>query len=750
MDVTRSQVRRRLASAALLILSMGAGAVQAGGAPSILVTVADSGNVPRHDWPISVSVPFPASTLREVSEIGVADAGGSPLPVQAHPLVRWPDGSIRWVRIDTRLNLAPGRKSRLQVMLGKAGRQAQAKGNHSFGRHLQVSEGQEMIEVNTGALSFKVPKTRFAILEQVRTGEHQLRGAITSFVVADGKRLDARRPRQVRVVENGVLRVALELEGEYGEGIDYAVRLEAYARKPLVRVLHTFVNRKPVPYVHLSRLALEWPLQLQPEVGYRVGVEGNRVRTGKLSPEGVRLYQPDNSTYRVGDSEEAGRLSGWWALQARNLNLGMAVRWFWQEYPQAATLSPDRLTYDMWAPESSPARVGMGAAKSHEFLIWVSPGDPPGWVNEGAGAYWVPVANVDPTWIVATKALPGAIAAGSAAKEFLHKTSRGMVEYLDRNATEVWDDGGGVHCRDQQPGRQRIGAYGMWNWGDWNFPHYRDNTKGCDAWGNMEYDTPQVLALLYAGTGDPRAYDAMLAAARHFTDVDIIHFSDTHPEWVGMNHPKNPLHFTFELGGVDLGHTWTEGLLSTYYLTGDDRFLRAARGIADYLVRRIDSLILAGNPRQWGWPQIALLAVYDATGDETYRRAAHEFARRGMRAFQPKRVDDWKVGVLADALAYTHAATQDEEIRNWLYEYAGAVADARREDARFYPAVAYVAALKHDSALRRLVMKRVERLQPTGWGKPFTLDGRIGFRIHSLLATEEANATDAHRPRSLR
>src|SRR5262249_17961213 len=161
--------------------------------------------------------------------------------------------------------------------------------------------------------------------------------------------------------------------------------------------------------------------------------------------------------------------------------------------------------------------------------------------------------------------------------------------------------------------------FGMFHWGDWNFPGYHDTTKGCDAWGNLEYDLAQVLALAYAATGEWSYYDGMVAAARHFMDVDVIHYHRAHPTWVGMNHPKNPLHFSFELGGVDLGHTWTEGLLSYYYFTGDARGLEAACGIADYLVQRIRGPLVLGNPRQFGWPQIALTAAYEATGNDAYR-----------------------------------------------------------------------------------------------------------------------------------
>jgi DUF1680 family protein len=156
-----------------------------------------------------------------------------------------------------------------------------------------------------------------------------------------------------------------------------------------------------------------------------------------------------------------------------------------------------------------------------------------------------------------------------------------------------------------------------------------------------------------------------------------------------MNHPKNPLHFTFELGGVDLGHTWNEGLLSYYYLTGDERGLEAALGVADYLVSRIDGFVLRANPRQWGWPQVALVAAYEATRDEKYRKAARAYAERGMEAHSPTSIQKWKLGVLADALAYTHSITRDPAIEKWIGQYVDTVAKRKIPlDPRVYPAVA--------------------------------------------------------------
>jgi hypothetical protein len=325
------------------------------------------------------------------------------------------------------------------------------------------------------------------------------------------------------------------------------------------------------------------------------------------------------------------------------------------------------------------------------------------------------------------------VAPSADAAPFLDRIVEASRSYLKRNDREKWDDSGGAKCPAGGEGRPRTGAYGMWNWGDWNFPGYRDDTKGCDAWGNLEYDTAQVLALAYVTSGRAELFEARAAAARHFGDVDTIHAPPARPEWAGMNHPKNPLHFTFELGGVDLGHTWTEGLLTYAFLTGDDRALAAARGIADYLVRR-SGRVFHGNPRQWGWPQVALVAVFEATGDERYRRAALEYARGGMGAYPANRPAGWKLGILADGLAYTHAVTGDGEIEKWLRTYAAAVAATGQPEPRLCPAVAYVASISSDDRLRSFAGACADRVELGGWGKPFTIGGRIAFRTRSLLA----------------
>jgi hypothetical protein len=713
----------RVAAVAGALLLLGLPSLAAAVVP-VGITVSEGDGIARRQWPLSLSIPLPRGALRPDRPVSIVDASGGAAPVQARPLVRWSDGSVRWLLVDTVTDLAPHQTRHLRLVAGRS---------HAPAVRATAVDSPAGVVVDTGTVRFIVPRTRFAFVDALRPrdGQTPAIGAVTSTLVADGDTHAAQTPSEVRIVDAGPLRVRVDVRGTYGSGFDYEIRIEAYAGQPVVHIWHTFINRHPVPYSSVSSLNVELPLSA-PMSDYRYGAVGTDPVAGALGDGGLQLAQIDNETFARDGTTRPGRLSGWVELSGGSTRAGLAARWFWQEYPQNLDVQRDRLVYSEWAPTSEPAKFGVGAAVTHEFAIWA--GAAAGGNSDIAEVAAAPLLGVvDPAALASSGALPQAIAPRAAGARFAQTALAAARRYESRNAIERWDDCGSIRC-DTGVERPRTGAYGMLNWGDWNFIGYHDTTKGIEAWGNLEYDTAEVLALTYAATGDAAVHEMMVAAARHFIDVDTIHACPARPKWVGMNHPKNPLHFAFELGGPDLGHTWTQGSLAYYYLTGDERGLVAARGVADYLVERVRT-VNRGNPRQWGWPQIALLAVFDATGHAAYRDAALAYARGGMRAHPPATSTQWKVGILADALAYTHAATGDPEIAAWLKAYAAAVMQRRADaDARAFPGVAYVAAMTGNAAMREAAQDRVDQLDLGNWGKPYSVNGRIGFRIESLLA----------------
>jgi len=715
------------------------------GTPSgteLSIRVSEPAGLRRTQWPISVGVPFPPGFVKDPHGLSVLD-GPTPAALQARVLSKWPDGSVRWALLDWQVDLEPQQTRRWRVGTGRI----------VPDRSVKLTDAGDRIDVDTGPLEFSVAKNRFAPISSVRlNGTPFGGGSMGSFFDLDGKRVEAQAPTSVRVTESGPLRTRIEMRGHYGDAFDYVVRVDAFANQPFVRILHTFEQHSPDLFTLVRQLALTMPFAFDGSVSYSAGREKGEPLAGALPGTAFTLLQGDNETLIAGGERHAGHAAGWLDVHDGAHGVALAARFFWQEYPQSFEVRSNGLTYNLWAPGVLPAKVGMGAAKTHDFVLYFhGKALPPPALT--ASLPEPLLGHVDAHWMAATGALRNAIAPGTATNAFLRELASGYRAFEQNAEVERWDDGGQVRClAPATPGaattpaadtlgleRPRRGFFGMFNWGDWNFRGYHDTTKGCDAWGNLEYDMTQVVALGYAATGERMYYDRMVAAARHFMDVDHIYYQHDHPNWVGMNHPKNPLHFAFALGGVDLGHTWTEGLLSYYYLTGDDRALDAARGIADYLVRRSHSTALRGNPRQWGWPLIALVATYEATGDSVYKDALLAYARGGMAAFPPDKLVGWKMGILADGLAYTDSVTNESAVRDWLTRYAAAVrARGADVDPRFLPAVAYVARLNANDAGREVATEAVAKLKFGNWGKPFTIAGRTGFRMLSLTASRES------------
>ena len=54
--------------------------------------------------PITVGIPMPRGLVTEPRQIALVDGDGKPVPLQALPTERWPDGSVRWALLDFQAN----------------------------------------------------------------------------------------------------------------------------------------------------------------------------------------------------------------------------------------------------------------------------------------------------------------------------------------------------------------------------------------------------------------------------------------------------------------------------------------------------------------------------------------------------------------------------------------------------------------------------------------------------------------------
>ena len=695
---------------------------------AVPLVLEESAGVARHTWPATASVPMPRGRVPSADALWLATADGRAAPAQLRALERWPDGSVRWLLVDFLAEAPSGGRATYTLRDGKPPAPPR-------GPRLRIESAKDGgRRLDTGVLAATVPAHGAAFLEDVAVGGRHVRTVALPPLTVDGAPAGVPTRDRVSVETEGPIRTELLLTGRYPQGVAWELRVAAFAGQRLLRLRHTVTNVADRHYAPVRSLALAVPGRYNRA---SVGIDGGERPVAPLDAA-HELVHLDATPVEL-DGARAGRHADGWAHVSGD---GVAVTLvgidFWEEYPKAIRVAPDRLAIDLFAGAAAPVQFGSGAAKTHEVWLVVEPDDRATPPADLAAALAAPLVALPPaSWIVASRALPQALDPDApGARDFLARLARAYAGYRAKARIEPWDDGPPVPCDQRPTENRRVGLYGVFNWGDWQFPGYRDHVRGCDGWGNLEYDLPQVLGLGWAATGSRAFYAGLLAAGRHYRDVDIIHHAPGHPDWVGLNHPHKALHFAWEAPEkIDLGHTWTEGLVTAWRFTGERRFLDAARGIADALTGRVAQ---AKNPRQFGWPMLALVAVHDATGERRYLDAARAYADAGTRAFRPTpAAGDWKMGILADGVAAVHGATGDDGLARWLVSYADTLlaAPGKWKDPRFALPLGYLAALKDDGRYEAAALDVVRGMQIGEWGKALAWTGRTGFRLLAPLAT---------------
>ena len=168
-------------------------------------------------------------------------------------------------------------------------------------------------------------------------------------------------------------------------------------------------------------------------------------------------------------------------------------------------------------------------------------------------------------------------------------------------------------------------SFGMLNFGDAPDPNYtkQGRGKGRLVWTNNEYDFPHACALQYMRTGERRFLDYVLAAASHWMDVDVCHYS-ADPLLLGGQWEHCRDHVLDSC--MVCSHQWVEGLLDAYHFTGDERALETALGIGRNVRRLLDTPAYQvsgeSNARETGWALRTLTALYVETGDDSWLEKA--------------------------------------------------------------------------------------------------------------------------------
>lgn len=451
---------------------------------------------------------------------------------------------------------------------------------------------------------------------------------------------------EIVVEESGPNRLCVRVTGwhvnEAGQRYaPFVLRVHAYAGKPCLRVFHTFVVSDLPQRGLITGIGLRVPVATQ--VGGLVDYGGavrqtGETDSGRLAQTGLRQQQIIHQGETVANDAPA---KGYLALETAQGTAACAVRNFEQLYPKSLEYDGRGLTCWIWPKSAGPLDLRREEDKqSPEFLAfkeqcpagykeWIDPGTAksagisarryraavrhqqmsvvagasalglarthemlwvflPDWPEHGqlerlASSVEEPLLPfVDPHYLGETEVL-GQLG-------WKDRERFPLVEnYLDRKLDWI------IRHRDQW-----ARWWGMVDFGDVQsiYETLRSTTipgqwlkfMGRHGWKNSEVDIPNHLMYHYLRSGDRRVFHFYESMLRHQMDVDTMHanlpeFEAPGHQWEAGQWTRGGQHrhaYNHYAGTPNIGHTWNEGLVNYYFLTGDRRAYDVALEVGEY------------------------------------------------------------------------------------------------------------------------------------------------------------------------
>lgn len=600
-------------------------------AGSVALTVTEPSGRTRSALPVTSGVPLAKGALYRADNVRLT-AGSVTLPLQSRAEARWEDGSIKWLLIDTQLDLEAGQTAALVLHYGGAERLAAA-------GPVKLTElsGRSGLVMDSGALRavLSLPDTL-----ELRTVDDKLLARLAGELTdTQGQRWQF-APESYQVLEGGPLRAAVRLTGHYRSGerrhFFGGVLLTLYAGKDYARVDHLFGNDLVDDNLTAIRsLNLDLATAAAPA----------RASLGVLDAPALEAVPGVYATQWFDDLWIAGppvvgkppaesgptgkRLAG----LARTETLAVAVKDFWQNYPKSLALTSTGLRVGICPQIDWP---DLYANKPDEEKLYY-------YLRDGNYTFRRGLLKRHELWLGPAARLEelGALAAR-------HATASAPAEYYQRVQTAgdllpakpqqfaMYDEilSGGLDRYLEE--RERSHEYGLMNYGDWW------GERGLN-WGNEEYDLQVGMLQQYLRTGDRRFFYVGEAASRHNTEIDTIHWAappsrlpDRSVEpmpgeiWVhSMGHTGG--YYPRDYKGMEVygpgyatnrGHMWTGGNFLYGMLSGDPLVLESARLAADWMAGPNCTNFDYGNAREPGWMTMAVMSAFRATRDPYYLNAA--------------------------------------------------------------------------------------------------------------------------------
>jgi hypothetical protein len=238
---------------------------------------------------VSWGVPWPRGTVQNFRAFSLKTGDGKLLPLQSWPLAYWPDGSMKWTGFATVGGPdVAGPLTIVSIPLGSNTLPAQP------GDILKVSQTSDAIEIDTGKLKCRIPKSGpFLIDSMTVDGKEVARHGQLECILQNGPETDHLNlpPREafvsdvktVTLEQSGPVRADVKIEGFHKavaggspgqstsgqaparEWLPFVVRFYFYAGQTPVRVVHTIVfdGDPDKDFIHGLGIVFDVPMREQ-------------------------------------------------------------------------------------------------------------------------------------------------------------------------------------------------------------------------------------------------------------------------------------------------------------------------------------------------------------------------------------------------------------------------------------------------------------------------------------------------------
>lgn len=604
----------------LLITILKSGATQ----NELLIT--ESAGVDRVSEPVTLGVPFSFGQLQDITNLGIS-LNSNPVDVQRKAMSHWPDGSVRWAKVDFQASIEGGVRSSSYLV--------NTNSNHITSSSMTVTESSNEIIVNTGVLQFSIHKSSFNLFHFVdldinengifESEERVVQAGISRGIeVVDGLENYSSTfgiPDEIEVEEQGPLKVVIKVAGRHrnatGDYLSYVTRIYAYAQKSFVKIDHSYSNNTSVASLgnlgdpnlgaNIDRYGLfvnvDWSDSRQALLGDQTG---NVFDIPIDDQAGLVIQQRDrpftNQPFRFEvltnnlTVEEGEKNDGWAIFSDDRIAVGVGTKYFWQKYPKGFSIDPNgEIGLHPIIGDNEFLFVGMGASDQH--ILWFMVED-----EISLNRIQLDVMINQPLLV---RCAPERYMETDG---FYNLSDCSLDEYS--NFQSYVDDCTSNHLFN----RDDLDLYGNLSFGDVPRSEFEvDDERMFSVWGNNYYDCNLTAARLYALTGEERYFDILEPMALHWMETDC--WKTESGDWLNgycpsysLNHRENP----------NFNHHYGEGIWYYYYLTGNERAkeigLSAAQSINEEQFWANENVFLRGAALRGA----ACLEAYKITRDNSY------------------------------------------------------------------------------------------------------------------------------------